>query len=72
MEKYLGELGTIIIGQVELYEEQMFSAIAEGNENQDEREIEEEVHRPLPDELRLTELKREKLRIKDEIAQHGG
>lgn len=37
-----------------------------------EREIDEEIHRPLPDELRLTELKREKLRIKDEIADHGG
>lgn len=36
-----------------------------------EREIEEEGHRPMPDELRLTELKREKLRIKDEIAEHG-
>ncbi len=36
-----------------------------------EQEIEEEVHRPLPDELRLTELKREKLRIKDEMAAHG-
>ncbi|RMD63357.1 MAG: DUF465 domain-containing protein [Alphaproteobacteria bacterium] len=37
-----------------------------------ERAIEEEIHRPLPDELRLTQLKREKLRIKDEIAQLGG
>ena len=37
-----------------------------------EKQIEEEVHRPLPDELRLTELKREKLRIKDEMAAHGG
>jgi len=36
-----------------------------------EREIDDEIHRPLPDELRLTELKREKLRIKDEIAEHG-
>jgi hypothetical protein len=32
MEKYLAELGTIIRGQVELYEEQMSSAMAEGNE----------------------------------------
>jgi hypothetical protein len=32
MEKYLGELGTIIRGQVELYEEQMSRAMAEGNE----------------------------------------
>ncbi len=37
-----------------------------------EREIDEEIHRPLPDELRLTELKREKLRIKDAIAEHDG
>ena len=37
-----------------------------------EREIDEEVHRPLPDDLRLSELKREKLRIKDQIAQLGG
>ena len=36
-----------------------------------EKEIDVEVHRPMPDELRLTELKREKLRIKDEIAEHG-
>jgi len=36
-----------------------------------EQEIEEEVHRPLPDELHLAELKREKLRIKDEMAVHG-
>jgi hypothetical protein len=32
MEKYLGELGTVIRGQVELYEERMVSAMAEGNE----------------------------------------
>ncbi len=31
--------------------------------------IREESHRPHPDELRLHELKREKLRLKDEIAQ---
>lgn len=36
-----------------------------------ERAIEEEIQRPHPDDFRLTELKREKLRIKDEIAQHG-
>lgn len=36
-----------------------------------ERAIEEEGQRPLPDELRLTQLKREKLRIKDQIAQIG-
>jgi hypothetical protein len=32
-----------------------------------EHEIDEEVHRPLPDAIHVTELKREKLRIKDEI-----
>lgn len=34
-----------------------------------EQAIEDEEQRPLPDELHLTELKREKLRIKDEIVQ---
>ncbi len=34
-----------------------------------EHAIEEETHRPLPDQLRVTQLKREKLRIKDEIAR---
>ena len=33
-----------------------------------ESEIDQENMRPHPDELRLQELKREKLRIKDEIA----
>lgn len=37
-----------------------------------EQEIDEEVHRPLPNDLRLSELKREKLRIKDEIVHLGG
>ena len=32
-----------------------------------EAEIEEEVHRPHPDDVRLVELKREKLRVKEEI-----
>ena len=32
-----------------------------------EHEIDEEIHRPLPDTVHLTELKREKLRIKEEI-----
>ncbi len=31
-------------------------------------EISEENQRPYPDDLRITELKRQKLRIKDEIA----
>ena len=29
--------------------------------------IEDESHRPLPDTLRMSQLKRQKLRIKDEI-----
>lgn len=32
------------------------------------QEIEEENQRPHPDDLRVTQLKRQKLRIKDEIA----
>ena len=34
-----------------------------------EHEIAEESHRPLPDTLHLTELKRIKLRVKEEIAR---
>jgi hypothetical protein len=37
-----------------------------------ERAIEEENLRPHPDDIRISQLKREKLRIKDEIFQHGG
>ena len=33
-----------------------------------EAAIQDEVHRPHPDDLRLTDLKRQKLRIKEEIA----
>jgi hypothetical protein len=36
-----------------------------------EQEIDDELHRPLPDQSVLTRLKREKLRIKDEIARVG-
>ncbi len=36
-----------------------------------ERAIEEESERPYPDDFRLSQLKREKLRIKDQIFQHG-
>lgn len=32
-----------------------------------EHEIDDEVHRPLPDQTHVTELKRQKLRIKDQI-----
>jgi len=35
-----------------------------------ESAIDEEEHRPHPDDLRIVELKREKLRIKDQIAGH--
>ena len=34
-----------------------------------EHEIDEEVHRPLPDTCHVTELKRQKLRIKEEITR---
>ena len=32
--------------------------------------IDEEEHRPAPDMIRLHELKKEKLRLKDELAGH--
>ncbi len=34
-----------------------------------EDEISGEMHRPSPDQIRLTSLKREKLRIKEEITR---
>jgi hypothetical protein len=34
-----------------------------------EQEINDEVHRPLPDQVHVTELKRQKLKIKEEIAR---
>jgi hypothetical protein len=34
-----------------------------------ERAIDEETHRPLPDQSAIHDLKRQKLRIKDEIVQ---
>jgi hypothetical protein len=34
-----------------------------------ENRIDVEEHRPHPDDTRITELKRQKLRLKDEIAQ---
>ncbi len=34
-----------------------------------EHEIDDEIHRPLPDTIHVTELKRQKLRIKEEIAR---
>ena len=34
-----------------------------------ERAIDEEVHRPFPNQDAITDLKRQKLRIKDEIVQ---
>lgn len=37
-----------------------------------ERDIDDEANRPLPDQARLTGLKREKLRIKEKIARLSG
>lgn len=37
-----------------------------------EQQIDDELHRPLPDQSVLSRLKREKLKIKDEIARLGG
>jgi hypothetical protein len=37
-----------------------------------ERQIDEEIHRPLPDQIHLTELKREKLKVKEELARRSG
>ena len=37
-----------------------------------EAELDEETNRPIPDSIRLQELKRQKLRIKDEIAKLTG
>jgi hypothetical protein len=34
-----------------------------------EFEIDEEIHRPLPDQIHVTELKRLKLRLKEEIGR---
>ena len=34
-----------------------------------EEEINDEVHRPLPDQVHVTELKRQKLKIKEEISR---
>ena len=34
-----------------------------------EHAIEEEAHRPLPDTLHLSELKRQKLKVKEELSQ---
>ena len=36
-----------------------------------EQKIDVENHRPHPDDFRISELKREKLRIKDRIHGHG-
>lgn len=34
-----------------------------------EHEIDDEIHRPLPDTIHITELKRQKLKIKEEITR---
>lgn len=36
-----------------------------------EQQIDDECHRPHPDDFKLSELKREKLRIKDRIHGHA-
>jgi hypothetical protein len=36
-----------------------------------EQQIDAELHRPLPDQLLLSRLKREKLKIKDEMVRLG-
>lgn len=33
-----------------------------------ENELEQETHRPHPDDVHITEIKRQKLRLKDQIA----
>lgn len=47
-------------------DESHLSALVEKHHNL-EGEIDTELHRPAPDQIRVTSLKREKLRIKDEI-----
>lgn len=37
-----------------------------------EQEINDENHRPMPDQAHLTELKREKLKVKEQIARISG
>jgi hypothetical protein len=37
-----------------------------------ERQIDDEMHRPLPDQSVLSRLKREKLRLKDEMVRVNG
>lgn len=49
-------------------EESHLSALVEKHHNL-EGEIDTELHRPAPDQVRVTSLKREKLRIKDEISR---
>ncbi|MEE8207317.1 MAG: YdcH family protein [Nitrospinaceae bacterium] len=35
-----------------------------------EEAISEEIQRPFPDQAKIAELKKQKLRIKDQLAQH--
>jgi hypothetical protein len=51
-------------------EEQLASLRAEHHEL--EAQIDQEMQRPVPDTIRVTEMKRQKLRIKDEIAKLSG
>lgn len=34
-----------------------------------QHQIDDEIHRPMPDQVRLTQLKREKLKVKEEITR---
>lgn len=36
-----------------------------------DKEIQEEMRSPVPDTMRISELKRQKLQIKDAIKEHG-
>ena len=45
-----------------------FTAL-ESKHNDLETQIDRELHRPAPDQSRLTSLKREKLRIKEEMSR---
>lgn len=49
-----------------MYNQNHVEALSEKHEALDKR-IDDEMHRPFPDTVRLTELKRQKLKIKEEI-----
>jgi len=49
------------------HEEQLVALRAEHQHLEDQ--IDDEMRRPIPDTIRIQEMKRQKLRIKDEIAK---